>query len=112
MHLQEYPVVAIETLEGLGWKAAGGTAIAHKTYDTAVGPKVALAYLSGPGRDSDYVSLTGDYQSEGHNVLAICTELLPVAAHDDLVRALVTQFSVRADAAVGQSYAAGLLRTA
>lgn len=99
----------IATLTALGWTAAGSTAIATKTYNTAVGPKTALAYLGDFGPDAESMSLTGDYQSEGRNILEPHGMLLPKAAGHDLVRMLVTRFSVGVDAAVGQSYAARLL---
>lgn len=96
-------------LVSAGWQVEQPSAIASKTFDTAVGPKTAFAYLS-ESRESTL--LTGDYVSEGRNVLAACFALMPPTADDIQVQAHVARFAREAEAAVLDSYAARLLRSA
>lgn len=98
-----------QLLQTHGWVLDTHTAIASKTYATAVGPKQALAYYT-QWPQSDCVVLSGEYVSEGRNVLAICSELIPHDADPEMVRQLVHRFATRCDVAVGDSYAARLLK--
>lgn len=93
-----------EHLVALGWQAVDGTAVASKTYKTAVGPKVAFVYVADYGPTEENVQLNGDYVSEGNNVLA-CGVSIPKAAVGDSLAALVKKFAVNADRAVDESYA-------
>ena len=100
-------------LTELGWLAEDGAAIASKIFQTAVGPKAALAYLMDFGPHSDKLFLSGDYQSEGRNVLASHATPIPRSAHSahgDTLDHLVVKFARGVDAVVADSYAARLLR--
>ena len=82
----------------------GGTALATKVYSTAVGPKEAQVYLSRSRDDDPNQTLSGQYYSEGRNIMAVGVLLPKVAAAADVER-LVGQFAREADAAVDASYA-------
>jgi hypothetical protein len=90
-----------------GWVATTGTALAQKSFLTAVGVKVAHAYMG--GGDFCNWTLSGDYQSEGRNILEPHAALIPRAARFDLVLARVSHFVKSVDEVVGNSYAARLL---
>ena len=97
-------------LVAAGWTALErSTAIAIKTYDTAVGPKDAHVYLAdfGPG-ETNYV-LQGEYYSEGSNVLSARGILIPKDADPAAVTTLTERFAASAEHAVLDSYAARLL---
>ena len=98
----------VAELVALGWTASGYTAIASKTYRTAVGPKEAHVYLAGENTDWDNCWLAGDYQSEGRNILSRGL-LIPKNADTATVRDLIRRFAADADLLVSQSYAARLL---
>lgn len=92
-----------------GWElVAGGTALATKSYATAVGPKEGQVYLSRSAADDPNQTLSGHYYSEGRNVMP--GTLIPKAADAATLERLVAQFAREADAAVADSYAARLLR--
>ena len=93
----------LKALEMHGWVATSGAAIAQKTFQTAVGQKVAHAYLSSGD------SLSGDYLSEGRNVLEPHGVLIPHAARFDMVVAHVSHFALSVDKVVAQTYAVRLL---
>lgn len=97
-------------LEEWGWTAAKGAALATKTYETAVGPKVALAYLADFRADDPNTTLSGEYQSEGRNILEAHGVLIPKTADAAERRKLFERFARGADLQVGQSYAARLLK--
>lgn len=93
-----------------GWTAAKGTAIASRNFETAVGVKTAYAYFYGFREGSEFATLTGDYISEGRNVLSSCHVLVPRTADKSKVAELVASFAAQAEVAVRQSYAAHLLK--
>jgi hypothetical protein len=105
-------IIAMVTprLVSLGWTPVDGTAIASKTYATAVGPKTAHIYLADYGPDCVNVALEGDYRSEGRNILEPCITLLPRSAQGILLSEVVKQFAQRIDDTVASSYAGRLLR--
>ena len=91
-----------------GWVLVeGGTALATKVYRTAVGPKEAQVYLSRSRDDDPNQSLSGQYYSEGRNIMSTGV-LLPKAAAAADVERLVAQFAREADSAVDASYARGI----
>lgn len=96
-------------LVGLGWTGMDSTAFASKEYQTAVGPKVGLFYLFGCGSE-EYWRLSGDYQSEGSNILSAHSVLIPQGASPEERAALVREFAANVDAIVAESYAARLYR--
>lgn len=100
----------VAQLAAAGWTAIErSTAIAIKTYDTAVGPKVAHVYLAdfGPG-ETNYV-LQGVYFSEGSNVLSARGILIPKDADLTAAKTLTERFATGAEETVMDSYAARLL---
>lgn len=95
-----------------GWTPLSGTAIAQKTYDTAVGPKTAFVYLSRSAEDDPNRTLQGDYWSEGRNILEPQCVLLPKSADAPELQRLVEKFAAQADKTVSGSYAARLIQAA
>lgn len=95
-------------LKAKGWTIVDSTAIALKSYETAVGPKEAQAYLS---RGDGYnVTLYGMYYSEGRNILEPRGQLIPVDADEATVLAAAERFAASVDTEVANSYAGRLLR--
>ena len=92
-----------QELRQLGWlPIEGGTAIGEKAYVTAVGIKVAHAYLSWSADEDPNQTLYGDYWSEGRNIMPWV--LIPKAASAETVARLVRDFARGADKAVSESY--------
>jgi hypothetical protein len=101
----------VAQLAAAGWTALeGGTAIANKMYETAVGLKEAQAYLADYGPTSENYVLQGQYYSEGRNVLGGSGILIPKAGDEATVTQLTQKFAAGAEKEVLQSYAARLLR--
>lgn len=98
-------------LMGFGWKDNDGTALARKSYQTAVGNKEVLAYLADYGNNSDNFLLTGEYWSEGRNCLSTVLIAVPKSAALETIPELVMQFAMETDKAVAGTYAARLLAT-
>lgn len=105
-----FKVAVTQVLSAHGWQILDSTAVAIKTYDTAVGPKEALAYLT--KGDGYNVTLFGTYYSEGRNVLEAHGQLIPVDADEATALAAAERFAADADKHIGNSYAARLLRPA
>lgn len=100
--------LVLEVLTATGWAAnPGGSAVALKQYETAVGSKQAQAYLR---TGHDYVSLDGVYWSEGRNILESSGVLIPKTACSTQVRSLAGQFADRVERKVRESYAVRLLQ--
>lgn len=95
-------------LKEFDWSPLNSTAVALKKYMTAVGVKEAHAYLADFGPNEDNYLLTGQYDSEGSNVLATSTVLIPKTASEDVIRERVAEFARKAEHAVLESYAARL----
>jgi hypothetical protein len=100
----------VARLQKFGWLPGDGVAIATKMYPTAVGPKEALAFAVYYGDESNTVVLTGQYWSEGHNVLEPHGTIIPHTSDDAELDGYVERWAIRADGVVGDSYAARLLR--
>ncbi|MFJ1470147.1 ADP-ribosyltransferase-containing protein [Massilia orientalis] len=100
----------VAQLVAAGWAAIErSTAIALKTYDTAVGRKDAHAYLADFGPSETNYVLQGEYYSEGSNVLSARGILIPKDADLAAAKTLTERFATGAEAAVLDSYAARLL---
>jgi hypothetical protein len=97
--------IVMARLEERGWTSLRAPAVGRIHYRTAVGEKVALAYLAEFGPAETNVMLQGDYQSEGSNVLEPHCVLIPKTANQAQVNELVDRFDTLADAAVNASYA-------
>lgn len=100
-------VVAL--LAAHGWQSADGAAIACKEYETAVGRKTANAYLGQLRPETENFLLTGDYWSEGRNVLDPAITLIAKAANGVELQTCVDRFAKSAETFIGQSYAVKLL---
>ncbi len=90
-----------------GWILDNGGAIAYKDFRTAVGIKRAFAYVS--ESDSFNFLLSGDYQSQGRNILSTSGELIRIFTTRDGIKQQAEQFSENVDAVVAASYAVRLL---
>lgn len=101
-------VVVMRLLE-LGWMSLDGTAIAEKTYQTAVGEKSALVYLS-DWCGSNVAHVTGQYWSEGRNIIEPLMAILAYETKPDAIRHQVDRIVSDLDKAVAESYAVKLLR--
>lgn len=102
----------VAQLAAAGWTPLeGGTAIANKIYETAVGLKEAQVYLADYGPTSENYVLEGQYYSEGRNILGGSGILIPKAADEAKVIQLAQKFAAGAEKEVLQSYAARLLRS-
>lgn len=102
----------VAQLAAAGWTLLeGGTAIANKMYETAVGLKEAQVHLADYGPTSENYVLQGQYYSEGRNVLGGSGILIPKAADEATVIQLTQKFAAGAEKEVLQSYAARLLRS-
>lgn len=92
-----------------GWAQLDGTAVAEKAYETAVGRRVAFAYLHGP--DSCGVcAIRGSYYSEGRNIMATCGVLFSEEADSTTMAECVARFCASADQVEAQSYPGRLYR--
>lgn len=91
-----------------GWTSLDSTALASKMFETAVGPREALTYLS--SGDEYNRTLSGTYYSEGNNALSSHSVLLPLDASAETVVKLVASFASNADIVVSKTYAAHLLK--
>ncbi|MEX3983802.1 hypothetical protein AB4Y45_32990 [Paraburkholderia sp. EG287A] len=92
-------------LVALGWAALKEPAVAKIHYRTAVRDEEALTYLSDWGGSSENWTLSGQYYSEGNNVLSTSSVFIPKDATVEQVKALVTKFDAEVTAAVNESYA-------
>ena len=88
-----------------GWETLDqgqNTAVARKSFQTVVGKKEALVYLS--KGDGFNFSLSGNYLSEGQNVLERGV-LIPVESNEAEVKRLARDFSAQALAWIVDTYA-------
>ena len=96
-------------LDKEGWEtldASRHTAVARLLFDSFVGIKEAFVYVS-HGDGYNY-SISGDYSSEGNNVLAAGV-LVPVDADEETIREITRQFAARALDRIYGTYAMRLL---
>lgn len=100
--------VVAQRLSELGWIVERRPALASKVFETAVGPKQAVAYLQDYGHSSSAFVLAGQYYSEGRNILEPYGHLIQRIADEDTVRLCTGQFDDDVAMAVSQSYAAKL----
>jgi len=99
----------VASLVACGWTALDSTAIARKSFDTAVGEKEALVFLQTWGDSPNFV-VAGQYWSEGNNALSTSFIFIPKDASESEAQRLATVFAKKADAAVGDTYAMRLMR--
>lgn len=111
-HLDNIRSAVLLVLTKNGWTAyAGGPALATKSFDSAVGPKEAVAWFPLRLRSDQLdITLSGVYYSEGCNILSAKSALIPVGATVEQATSLANVFCEAVEAAVGDSYAVRLLR--
>lgn len=104
--------VIMENLAHAGWSILkGGTAVAKKDFQTAVGQKEALVYLAPWGPAEPNCVLQGQYYSEGRNILEASSMLIPKIGNVLAAGQLVQQFTKATEHKILQSYAVKLLRS-
>jgi hypothetical protein len=108
MEYAEIKKLVASGLVAAGWTEPGYAAVGSKMFETAVGPREALAYLS--HGDEYNRTLFGTYYSEGNNALSSHSVLLPLDASTETVVKLVADFASNADIVVSKTYAAHLLK--
>lgn len=108
LNREELIVVIKAVLKNYGWtELSVGTAISEKSYQTAVGLRVAHTYLS--RGDEFNLTIQGDYRSEGRNALEPHCVLVSKTIEPAAAVRLIVRYASGADAAVAQTYAAKLL---
>lgn len=106
---QALRAVIVARLVAHGWTAVpNGTAIAIKSYVTAVGPKDAFVYLADFGASEANHVLKGEYYSEGRNALAADAVLIPKSGDAAEMARLTDRFAEGAEKSVLETYAARL----
>ena len=84
-----------------GWAALeNSTAIACKTFNTAVGAKQAHVFVADFGEEGAAVMLQGEYQGEGRNILESQCMLLPKNSTLEEVKDIVAKFAQSAERAI------------
>lgn len=82
----------------------------QKRFDTAVGEKVAIVWFSRTADEAGNPSITGEYGSDGSNILSLKVELLNENATMVRVAETVKVFVDNCEKATSESYAVRLLR--
>ncbi|OUL97941.1 hypothetical protein [Variovorax sp. JS1663] len=77
--------------------------VASKDYETAAGGRTAFVYCR-QNRDGDHV-LTGDYWSEGRNVLSTCWALFRPGADEATIASEIERFAAEAEKTIAGTYA-------
>lgn len=78
----------------------------QKTYETAVGPKVATIQI----RERDgFLTFSGSYESEGRNVLAGCSSYAMLRVDMENPKSAIKRYIDDAEDAIRKSYAARLI---
>lgn len=94
----------ISTLVARGWypdRVRGD--VASKDFDTAAGGRTAVVYCR-RNRDGDHV-LTGEYWSEGRDVLSTCWALFRPGTERATIASEIERFADEAEKTIGQTYA-------
>lgn len=108
--------VVADSLVAHGWSAVSDRdmeityGVATKDFETAAGIRTAIAYFEAP-REGRY-PLTGEYLSEGRNVLSTMFIRIPVDASAEGLREAAEQFVREAEAVIEETYAVRLARSA
>ncbi len=100
------------SLTAHGWVAIDSVAVSSKVYQTAVGPRTALAYVKDFGPSAGSFMLAGEYSSEGSNALGGCCVLIAKDCSPDAIGKLVAEFATAAETWIGWTYAMRLARSA
>lgn len=100
----------VNVLQRNGWAPCKGPSLAAKTFQTAVGPKTAYAYMPLPRNADAHQTLFAQYWSEGRDILEPHGALVLKDCALDELQAMALRFAATIDAVVSQSYAARLLR--
>lgn len=97
--MQDHRAAVTAAFISLGWKPSDGTAVATKTYQTAVGIREAAIYLS--SGDEYHQSIQPVYYSEGRNIAANLGELVPRGASPIDIERIARATALSIDKAVG-----------
>lgn len=97
-----------EALVKHGWRGCDGAAVAIKEYPTAVGPREAHAYLIDCLASERCVVLTGQYWSEGRNIIETLFMRIDADLNVPDTQAVVDRYVLSVDQAVANSYAGRL----
>lgn len=101
-----------ERLALKGWSSHDSAAVASKVFTTMVGPKVAFVYMYEGASSDPNMTVVGDYQSEGRNILETCGKLIPKVCSQEQAIELIESFARDVEQAISASYAVRLLRAA
>jgi hypothetical protein len=113
MDHKEIKKLITDRLTSMGWVPVcdfdmqNTMSVATRTFETYVGPKVAIAYLQ-PYENG--WNLTGQYDSVGRNILSTTNVVIPPGLVLSDVKAAAERFAVAVDAVVADSYAMRLAR--
>jgi len=83
-------------------------ALAYKRYKSAVGPKEAQVYCSGKDDGYNYL-LSGQYYSQGRNILEPEGQLIPINCNSHALYELLMKFTENVELTIADSYAVRLL---
>jgi hypothetical protein len=105
----DIPRTVIRNLISQGWIADRLLDdVATREFDTFVGTKTAIVYCkSSPGEK--VVVLSGNYLSEGHNVLAASSVLIEANTGQDQLRTVVDRFLSSIEKRIRETYAMRLM---
>lgn len=105
---RELQAKVIQQLITLGWYPDHVRAdVVSKDFDTAAGGRTAFLYCRASSEGT--VVLSGDYRSEGNNVLSTLLVPLPLHIHDEAIGRLVETVQAEVIATVGSTYAMRLM---
>lgn len=101
---------AVSEIEAAGWSIKRGPA-AEKFYDSAVGPKKALIWVSRKADQVGNFTISGEFWSEGRNVAENQGLVLNALAPAEDIPRLISSFLSGLERAIRDSYAVRLLET-
>ena len=104
---QQVQKLAVKRLAAQGWVSDRLlTHVLSKEYASAVGNKRASARVD---RSGTGYWLSGEYWSEGGNILSCCSRTIPSSTDKEAVNSLVDAFLVDIEKRISESYAVRLL---
>ena len=100
--VDQIEALVLEALLLKGWRAASGDAVASKMFTAVDVPNDAHAYFHSGDRYHHSVSFS--YRSEGRNVAAASTGLIPVGSNEEAVRSIAASAIDQAERSIHDSY--------
>lgn len=101
---------AMAAIEAAGWSTEGGTA-AVKNFDSAVGPKKALIWVSRHPDQEGNITVSGEFWSEGRNIVESNGLLLNVEMSIGQIPRRIEHFLKKLEVKIRDSYAVRLLES-